>query len=223
MFNESELATIEIPGFAFPWPGACHPQAVTVEENAILWAERHNLLPDGAYRARVARARYGYLAARCYPEAKLSLLQAIADYFLWFFLVDDLFVDRVDTLTPRTLTNLTAMIDVLDYDRTRAHPVYGEGPWLDVCRRLRGNMSNEHFDRFAIGMRLWASTAGLQILNHLQTAPITIADYETIRRHTSGMNPCIALSEAASGDQVSPDEYHHPDVSRLRIHSTNDL
>lgn len=28
--------------------------------------------------------------------------------------------------------------------------------------RLRARLSPEHFDRFATGMRLWASTAGLQ-------------------------------------------------------------
>lgn len=221
MFNSSEVAALEIPRFEFPWPSACHPQVAAVEERMILWAGKHDLFPSPTYRARVVRARYGYLAARCYPNAEVSLLQAISDYFLWFFLVDDLFVDRVETVTPSTLTNLAAMIDVLDWGRARSTPVYGEEAWLDVCRRLQANMSAEQFDRFANGMRLWATTAGLQILNHLQSVPIAIVDYETIRRHTSGMNPCIALSEAANGARLAPDEYHHPDTCRLRAHTNN--
>jgi hypothetical protein len=69
------------------------------------------------------------------------------------------------------------MIDVLDYNRQRARPVYGESAWLDVCRRLRAYLSAEHFERFATGMRMWASTAGLQIINHLQQLPIEISHY----------------------------------------------
>ncbi|MGV9675525.1 terpene synthase family protein [Nocardia sp. NPDC003482] len=215
-----ESADFEVPGFEFPWSGACHPEVATVEGRMIDWGKAQGLIPTPAYEERITRTRYGYLAARCYPNADVVLLQTIADYLLWFFLVDDLFVDRVDTVTPATLTNLTAMIDVLDLDRTRTPPVYGEMPWADVCHRLRTRLSPEHFDRFATGMRLWAATAGLQILNHLQSAPIGLGDYETIRRHTSGMNPCLALSDAAT-EPLPPEEYHHPDVHRLRLHANN--
>ncbi len=221
MTDTTQIDTIAVPRFEFPWPSACHPQVAAVEERMIGWGEAHNLIPDAAYRARIVRTRYGYLAARCYPRAELPLLQVIADYFLWFFLADDMFIDRVDTVTPATLTNLTAMIDVLDYNQPRMPAVYGEPAWLDVCRRLRVLLSAEHFERFATGMRLWATTAGLQILNHLQPHPVSIANYETIRRHTIGMNPCLALSDAANGISVTAEEYHHPAVHRLRIHANN--
>ena len=96
------------------------------ESGALAFAERFGLVPDDAYRARLQRTRYGWLAGRCYPSADRELLQIIADYFLWFFDVDDLFVDRVQTLTPRTIPNLSAMIDVLDHHRPGAEPVFGE-------------------------------------------------------------------------------------------------
>jgi hypothetical protein len=185
------------------------------------WGKECGLFPDPDYRARAGRASYGFLAARCYPRADHALLQAAADYFLWFFLADDLFVDRVETASAGTIAHLTAMIDVLDYGRQHAHPVYGELAWIHVCRRLRAYLSAEHFDRFATGMRLWASTAGLQIINHIQQHPIEISHYETIRRHTSGMNPCLALSDAASAGPVTPSEYHHPAVHQLRMHANN--
>jgi hypothetical protein len=216
-----DLDQVIYPSFEFPWPGACHPEVANVEERMIEWGSAYDLIPDEEYRARVVRTRYGFLAARCYPRADRALLQAAADYFLWFFLADDLFVDRVDTATAGTIANLTAMIDVLDYNRCRARPAYGETAWLDVCGRLRARLSAEHFERFAAGMRMWASTAGLQILNHLQPHPLEICQYETIRRHTSGMNPCLALSDAANAGPVTPGEYHHPAVCQLRIHANN--
>jgi hypothetical protein len=221
MNHSSDLDRIVIPTFEFPWPGNCHPDVDSVENSMIEWGIKHRLIPNKDYRARIVRTRYGFLAARCYPRADRALLQAAADYFLWFFLTDDLFVDRVDTVTPETISNLTAMIDVLDFDHQGTPAVYGESAWFDVCQRLRGCLSAEHFERFANGMRLWASTAGLQIINHLQPHPIGVRHYETIRRHTSGMNPCLALSDAANSGAVTPDEYHHPAVQTLRRHANN--
>lgn len=124
-------------------------------------------------------------------------------------------------MTPRTIRNLTAMIAVLDFGAAGEPPEYGEPAWLDVCTRLRDQLSPEHFQRFADGMRLWAATAGLQILNHVQPEPIEIRHYETIRRHTSGMNPCLALSDAAMAGAITPEEYHDPAVAELRRHTNN--
>jgi hypothetical protein len=218
---ETQLAALRIPVFTLPWPEACSPDVVLIEGQMIVWADEHDLFVNDAYRERVIRTRYGWLAARCYPNAGRELLQAIADYFVWFFLADDLFVDRVETVTPDTLRNLTAMIDVLDFDSAGPQPLYGELAWLDVCRRLRRLLSAEHFERFAQGMRLWATTAGLQILNHLQSRSVGIRQYETIRRHTSGMNPCLALSDAANSGAVEPNEFYHLDVQTLCRHANN--
>ncbi|KAM4060768.1 terpene synthase metal-binding domain-containing protein [Hirsutella rhossiliensis] len=187
----------------------------------IEWADIYGLLVNKAHNERVKRTRYAWLAARCYPNAHRELLQAIADYFVWFFLADDLFVDRVETVTLDTLLCLTAMIDVLDFDCAGPQPVYGELAWLDVCRRLRGLLSAEAFERFAQGMRLWATTAGLQILNHLRSESVGIRQYETIRRHTSGMNPCLALADAANGGSADAEEFYRPDVQTLYRHANN--
>ncbi|WP_394827957.1 terpene synthase family protein [Pendulispora albinea] len=143
------------------------------------------------------------------------------DYAIWYFPADDLFVDRVHTVSPRTLPNLTAMIDVLDYHRVGAQPVWGEHAWLDICTRLRRRLSDEHFQRFAHGMRMWASTASLQILNHIQDTPVGISQYETIRRHTSGMNPCLDVADATNLGPATPAEFNQPAVQKLRMHANN--
>ncbi|KAJ6012341.1 terpene synthase metal-binding domain-containing protein [Penicillium canescens] len=218
---KSQLAALQIPIFELPWPAACSPDVEQIEAQMIVWADKHGLFVNDAYRERVRRTRYGWLAARCYPNSGHELLQTLACYFVWFFLADDLFVDRVETVTPDTLRNLTAMIDILDFDRASCQPIYGEIAWLDVCRRLRILLSAEHFERFAQGMRLWATTAGLQILNHLRPECMGMRQYETIRRHTSGMNPCLALSDAANGEAVEPNEFYRPDVQLLCQHANN--
>lgn len=212
---DAELAALRIPTFKFLWPEACSPHAEQVEAQMLDWAEKNDLIINGKYRERVVRTRYAWLAARCYPNASLELLQAIADYVIWFFLADDFFVDRVETVSTTTLPNLTAMIDVLDFDAVSPEPIYGELAWLDVCRRLRRLLGHAPFERFATGMRLWATTAGLQIINHLQEEPCGMRQYEAIRRHTSGMNPCTALSDGANVGSVTSEEFCRPEVQTL--------
>ena len=212
---------LRIPRFHFPWSSACHPDAEDVERHALAFAERFGLVPDEEYRARLARTKYGWLAARCYPQADRELVQIAADYFIWFFIADDMFVDRVHTLSSSTIPNLTAMIDVLDHHRPGDEPVFGEHAWLDVCTRLRRRLSHEHFQRFAHGMRMWAATAGLQIANHLQASSVDIAPYETVRRHTSGTYPCLVLGDAANAGPITPAEYNDPLTQRMCLHTNN--
>jgi hypothetical protein len=216
-----ESAGLRIPRFTFPWPAACHPEAASAENETLKFAVRHGLAPDHAYLARLARTKYGWLAARCYPSADREFLQIAADYFTWFFIVDDLFVDRVQTLTERTIPNLTAMIDVLDHHRLGRDPVFGEQAWLEICTRFRRRLSHEHFQRFAHGMRMWASTAGLQIVNHLQQSSVGIEQYETIRRHTSGTYPCLTLLDTANTGPITPAEYNDPLIQQLCLHTNN--
>ncbi|MFB6456174.1 hypothetical protein ACE38W_12955 [Chitinophaga sp. Hz27] len=218
---ETQLTALRIPVFKLPWPEAISPYAAATEEKMLAWGEQYGLFLNDTYRERVKRTRYAYLAARCYPNASPDLLQVIADYFLWFFMADDLFVDRVETLNTETLQHLTAMIDVLDLQRSRPAPVYGELAWLDVCQRLRQLLSAEHFERFAQGMRLWATTAALQILNHLGSRSSQMTTYETIRRHTSGMNPCVALVDVANAGAVSPEIYYSADIQQLCLYVNN--
>jgi hypothetical protein len=220
-FNQRQADALTMPRFEIDWPSACSPDAEEIERDMIEWAESQHLFLSEEHRRRVVRTRYAWLAARCYPRAERQLLQTIAHYFVWYFLADDTYVDRVDVMSASTLPQLTAMVDVLDFHRARGEPVYGEAAWLDICRHLRQLLPAEHFQRYANGMRLWASTAGLQILNHLNKTPADLDTYATIRRHTSGMNPCLDLVDSANAGPLPASDYYRDDVQQLRLHANN--
>lgn len=213
---------LRIPVFTFKWPGACSPHAHAIEAHVIEWIERHQLTRNGELRARTIRARYGWLAARCYPNAPLQLLQTIADYIAWLFLVDDLFFDRVQTLSPHTVGNISAIIDVLDLNTSRPKPVYGERALLDICQRFRQQLDVERFQHFAHGTRMMYGAAALQILAHLNNNPTTLHQYECIRRHGSGLIPCLALVDSAAGLPLAGEIRFSPEVEQLK-NSTNTI
>ncbi|MGX5796905.1 terpene synthase family protein [Pseudomonas sp. E2-15] len=187
-----------LPVFSFKWPDACSPHAQVVENHVIEWVEKHQLMPNSNLRAHTVRCRYGWLAARCYPTAPLELLNTIADYIAWLFLVDDLFFDCAQVPSPRTVAHITAIIDVLDLNTAQLQPEFGERALLDICQRLRRHLDAERFAHFANGSRMIYGGVALQILAHINSEPVTLRQYRCLRRHGSGMIPAMALVDAAS-------------------------
>ncbi|MHC8327945.1 terpene synthase family protein [Pseudomonas sp. LB1P83] len=215
-----ELAELHIPVFELPWPGHCSPLAASIEQQTNAWLRKYGVIAHEHCAAKVARARYGWLAARCYPHAEPTLLQTIADYLAWFFLFDDL-VDRVSTFSPTAITHLTAIIDVLDLDQLSPLPLAQEVAWLDICQRLKQQLSGEQFQRFAQSMRMWTSTCSLLLLNQIHRQPVDTRQHETLRRHTSGVDACMVLADIASHSPLSPDDYFRADLQQLRLYANN--
>lgn len=209
------------PRFDIPWPSACAAGAEQIESAMLDWAQTHRLFLNEEHRRRTIRARFAWLAARCYPHAERRLLQAIADYIACFFLIDDLFVDRVDRISASTVPQLAAMLDVMDLHCLSEKPVYGETAWLDVCQRLRQLLPAEHFERFAHGMRLWATVAGLQILNHLSDQPPGMQTYITVRRYMGGVYPTLDLIDPANAAPLPASILCRPEVQQLRLQVNN--
>ncbi len=185
------------------------------------WASQQGLILTAKHRARVERAKYASFSGRSFPHAGPELLQALTDFTAWLFIIDDHAVDRVDPLNEATLSQLTAVLDVLDLDEASPEPVFGERALMDVCRRLRSLLSPEHFARFAHGIRMWAGSAGLQIVAQLLGKPLAMHPYRAFRRHTGGVNPSMALIDAANAGPLTPEEYNRPSVERLRLHVNN--
>ena len=219
--DTSARAATPRPSFEVPWPSACAPDAAQIESRMLGWAQSHGLFLNEEHHRRTVRARFAWLAARCYPHAERSLLQVIANYIACFFLIDDLFVDRVETASPATVPALAAMLDVMDFNRLGEHPVYGESAWLDVCQQFRQLLPAEHFERFANGMRLWATVAGLQILNHLDDRPPGMPTYIAVRRYMGGVYPTLDLIDAANAALLPSAVHALPEVQALRLHANN--
>ncbi|AKF85762.1 hypothetical protein MFUL124B02_16065 [Myxococcus fulvus 124B02] len=218
----TQLEHIRYPTFTFPWSGgACAPFAEAVEQESLRWAQAQGLILSEKQLARHARGKYGWLMARCYPHADRELVQRLTNFVLWYFIVDDLFVDRVDAVVQETLPNLTGILDILDLNHTSEPPRYAETAFMGICQWMRARLDAEHFERFAQGIRLWGSAAGLQILCNLMKEPLAYPSYEALRRYVGGVLPCLTLCDAANAGKVPADEYHPFDVQRLLHHTIN--
>jgi hypothetical protein len=208
-----------MPELQYPWAGGCSPHAPFVEACMQQWMVHHGLIPNEHSRARIAQARFGWLAAHCHPYASLERLQTIAHFYAWYFLIDDWFVGQTEKVSAYTISNLTAVIDVLDVGSISTEPVYGETAWADLCRRLRLSMSDAQFERFAHAMHLWVGMAGLRMLEHTHSRAPRARRHETILRHAGGLYPCLYLIDFANGLPLPQEDHDHPNVQQLRRHT----
>jgi hypothetical protein len=210
---------LHMPPLHYPWASACSPHAPFVEARMHQWLVQYGLIPNEHYRERLARAKFGWLAARCHPYASMEQLQTIANFYAWYFLVDDWFVGNTEKVSAYTISNLTAVINVLDAGHTSAEPVYGEAAWADMCHDLRASMSGAQFERFAHAMHLWVGMAGLRMLEHTHAQAPQPHRREAILRLAGGLYPCLYLIDFANGLPLPQEEHDRLNVQQLRRHT----
>ena len=93
-----------------PFVSAVHPAAAIIQEGTYQWATACGLLATPTVQHSFMARQYGILMARAYPNAPEPMLQLIADWNSWLFLLDDVFdqdaagdVDRIERAIQRVL------------------------------------------------------------------------------------------------------------------------
>jgi hypothetical protein len=77
------------PKLHCPFPSAISPHRDEIEERNFVWLDRFGLLATPAAEKRARRARFGWLAARAYPNASHDGLLIAANWASWLFMLDD--------------------------------------------------------------------------------------------------------------------------------------
>ncbi|MEU0630749.1 sesquiterpene cyclase [Streptomyces sp. NPDC005989] len=204
-----------------PFPTACHPSVAEAEARGRQWAERHGLVRSDEARTRLHRGRFGQLAGRAYPAAGAALFQTTVDLMMWLFTYDDDYVDRTAPQAARTVPAIAGAVNVLDRVQGDGVAPPFETAFEDICGRLREQLTAEQFARFANGIRLALLAAPVQNYRRAAAQPLTLSEYEVIRRYLGGCPPCFALIDAANGDALPAAEYEHPDLQQLTLHANN--
>lgn len=73
---EAQLGTIKVPIVHIPWVGEIGADVPQLGASMLEWADQKGLLVDVAYRERVKRSHYAWLAARCHPRQHPSFCQS---------------------------------------------------------------------------------------------------------------------------------------------------
>ncbi|MFC9427709.1 terpene synthase family protein [Streptomyces sp. NPDC056987] len=86
--------------------------------------------------------------------------------------------------------------------------------------RLHGGRLGQLAGR-ANGMRLALLAAPVRNYRRAGAQPLTLSEYEVIRRCLGACPPCFALIYAANGDVLLAAEYGYPEVQQPALHANN--
>lgn len=216
-----------------PYPARINRHAAQVDAASTKWALKLGLVTNADTAARLSQANAAGLAARACPDADVTLLGLLTDLFTWLFALDDRCDDDGLGADPVRLSPLVAqLLDVLDL---LGEPVAAEsiaaGPigmaLHDLCQRVRAH-SRPVLLRFVAEVREYLLALLWEATNRRHRRVPTVAEYQQMRRHTSGVRPSFTLTDfahgaAASADGALVDARHHADprLSRLDALATD--
>src|SRR4051812_30193685 len=78
-----------IDSLYYPFTPKCHPDASSVHEGAVRWAQSLGMLATKHHVRTAHQTKLGWLVARAFPTAKPRGLQLAADWLLLFHLLED--------------------------------------------------------------------------------------------------------------------------------------
>ncbi len=77
------------PGLYCPFPSKINKHVDVLQESAIEWVLRFNLLDNESTYKRFSNSKFFLLAASAYPDSNLEELKIASDWLSWVFIWDD--------------------------------------------------------------------------------------------------------------------------------------
>ncbi|MCL4871102.1 MAG: hypothetical protein KJ063_19255 [Anaerolineae bacterium] len=140
-----------VPPLDCPITPRFNPQAELAQANSLAWAVQFGLVrPQSRAYQKLQVARFGWLAARTYPEASAADLSLISYWATWFFLHDDLCDESEMGTRPQQLAALDAHFSNILEGTSAPDP---EDPFAlalaDMSRQMSERMGEAWCGRFA--------------------------------------------------------------------------
>ncbi|ANY07338.1 terpene synthase family protein [Pseudonocardia sp. HH130630-07] len=178
-------------------PERISPHVEELERSILGWADDFALLDDDRARRKLERTRLGELIARSYPRIEPDRIEAMAGWFVWAFVIDDCFDDRVEDygVTAGRVLDVLAGVPVGSPTRLEAQ--------LTRMWELASARCSRHWRmRFSLHMAQFMAAFEYEAANRgLGRAPGPVS-YTQLRRASGGITPSLDLLELAAGREV---------------------
>ncbi|GAB2713169.1 terpene synthase family protein [Nocardia thraciensis] len=182
------------------------------------WVQHHCLAVGAPLVDRYRAIAPGQFAALIYPQATVEGLWWIADWGSWLFTFDDHYCDEAAlgyhaAAQARSVARLVNIIDDPTYV-----PDPGD-PWATAFADLRDRFttfgSAVQWARFASAFRAYMLGLTWEAAHRELGRCATLADYCTMRSHSSSMWTIVAIGDALCGYQLSDADFYDPLALRV--------
>lgn len=203
------------PQFYCPFPKRLNRHAEAAQQHTLAWVQRFGLVSEAAF-LRLQASRFGYLAARAYPDAGEEELKLVCDWNTWLFIRDDQCDETGLGKDPQKLAELHQRWLGLLMGR----PCSGKDgalsqALLELWHRLRACSSLAWQARFIASVAEYFESSVWEAQNRaLRTCP-DLATYASMRPYTGGLYTDLELIEVVEHIALPLQIRCHPVLKRL--------
>ncbi|GAA0912155.1 hypothetical protein GCM10009560_02340 [Nonomuraea longicatena] len=221
----AQATPLRIPALQCPFASDVNPHVDAASEDSFAWLLESGMLREPDMLERYKSARFGWLTARAYPLADRDMLKLLMDWCIWLFAYDDGFCESEDlsrhtAQIARALPEMFRVLHDIDSDEPVTN-VFAKS-LQELRARIAEHAERDQLDRWSTATKEYIFAQVWEAANRETDVVPSPEDYVFMRRRTGAMYPVYALIDIASGQRLTPDEWHHPDVRALTEHA-NDL
>ncbi|WP_089102922.1 (-)-alpha-amorphene synthase [Streptomyces hyaluromycini] len=196
-----------------PFPFRRNPHEPAASASVESWLSKWGLTAEPGVAAMIARTRPAQLASFTSPAVDPGLLSIIAHQIAYQFVFDD----RAEVIGRRSPAGLVPMlcesIAILRDGRAPSTPL--GAALTDLHRQVRERCTPGQAARWAWQSREYVHGLLYEAVAQAHPVALRTGDCTSIRSLTAGVEPFYPLYEAATPDELSPAELHHPAVRQL--------
>lgn len=188
------MSLIELPKLYCPFPSAVNPHAEAVNEHTLAWVKAFNLMPGEDEFDRLKKSKFGWLAARAYPNAPLEELKLVSDWNTWLFIRDDQCDESGIGKNPLLLSAIHAeLLEILKGRPPKQHEPALAHALHDIRTRLAHKAKPVWMCRFIYSVIEYFESSVWEARNRADGLIPDTATYILMRPYTGGLYTDIEL------------------------------
>ncbi len=217
------MQQIQLPRMSYPFPSLVNRFAEQANDQNTLWAQTFGLLKTEAALARFRKAKFAWLVARTFPNARYEELCILANFNTWLFLHDDL-CDEAQL--GKQASDLQAVTDYFSEILTGeiAEPDRG-GPFAlalaDIWQRILPFSQPAWRLRFIRSMEEYFKACRWEANNRANGLAPSVADYVIMRPYTGALFVDLELIPLSDRTDLPDHVLQHSMVQRLALACNN--
>ena len=216
------MDTIEFPKLYCPFPSAVNQHAETVNNHTLTWVKKFNLISDEDHFEHLRKSKFGWLAARAYPNAPLEKLKIVSDWNTWLFIRDDQCDESGLGRDPAQLSGIhTDLLEILNgrapqqSDTPLAHALF------DIRERLLDKASSAWMCRFIYSVIEYFESSLWEAHNRVDGIIPDTSTYILMRPYTGGLYTDIELIDITEDINLPLHVRKNDVVKRLTLMANN--
>jgi 5-epi-alpha-selinene synthase len=210
------MEKVIFPNLYCPFPSQINKHVDVLEDYALEWVTRFNLLKDELSYQRLSKSKFYLLAAGAYPYSQLEELKIANDLLNWVFIWDDQ-CDVSDLGKQPELLKVfhKRFLEILN----GAEPTNKDIPLThalsDLRQRILQKVSKTWFPHLVYGFEDWFSGYEKEAIIRAQNITPDLKTYIKLRRSSVGVGIFITLGEMCHQLNITNFLRNHDIIKKL--------